>query len=77
VRVPVFDAAGAVMHRRGVTAAPGPYFLGLPWQHTRGSALLGWVGRDAAFLAGRIAAHAAMVAPMDALPDLARERVVP
>ena len=28
---------------RGVTAAPGLYFLGMPWQHTRGSALLGWV----------------------------------
>ena len=25
--------------------------LGLTWQHTRGSALLGWVGNDAAFLA--------------------------
>jgi putative flavoprotein involved in K+ transport len=77
VRVPVFDAAGAVVHRRGVTAAPGLYFLGLPWQHTRGSALLGWVGRDAAFLAGRIAAHAAMVGPMDAEPDLVRQSVTP
>jgi putative flavoprotein involved in K+ transport len=28
--------------------------LGLTWQHTRGSALLGWVGSDAAFLAGQI-----------------------
>jgi putative flavoprotein involved in K+ transport len=27
---------------------PGLYFLGLPWQHTRGSALLGFVGDDAA-----------------------------
>ena len=35
------------MHRRGVTASPGLYFLGLPWQHTRGSALLGWVKDDA------------------------------
>jgi putative flavoprotein involved in K+ transport len=77
VRVPVFDEGGAVVHRRGVTAAPGLYFLGLPWQHTRGSALLGWVGRDAAFLAGRIAAHAAMVGPMDAEPDLVRQSVTP
>jgi putative flavoprotein involved in K+ transport len=29
--------------------------LGLTWQHTRGSALLGWVRKDAAFLAGQIA----------------------
>jgi putative flavoprotein involved in K+ transport len=46
------------MHRRGVTATPGLYFLGLTWQHTRGSALLGWVKDDAEFIAARIAAHA-------------------
>ena len=49
---------GRVMHRRGVTDAPGLYFLGLPWQHTRGSALLGWVKDDAEFIAERIAEHA-------------------
>jgi len=43
-----------VRHRRGVTAAPGLYFLGLSWQHTRGSALLGWVQEDAEFIAQRI-----------------------
>jgi putative flavoprotein involved in K+ transport len=51
VRAPVFDETGRVVHRRGVTNAPGLYFLGLPWQHTRGSALLGWVKDDAAFIA--------------------------
>ena len=55
VKTPVFDDTGRVVHRRGVTAAPGLYFLGLPWQHTRGSALLGWVKDDAAFIAQRIA----------------------
>jgi putative flavoprotein involved in K+ transport len=58
VKAPVFDDAGHVMHRRGVTDAPGLYFLGLLWQHTRGSALLGWVKDDAAFIAERIAEHA-------------------
>jgi putative flavoprotein involved in K+ transport len=58
VQVPVFDDAGRLMHRRGVTATPGLYFLGLTWQHTRGSALLGWVKDDAEFIADRIAAHA-------------------
>jgi len=43
-----------------VTAVPGLYFLGLPWLHTRGSALLGWVNDDASYIAGRIAEHAAM-----------------
>jgi hypothetical protein len=39
-----------------VTDVPGHYFLGLTWQHTRGSALIGWVKEDAEFIAGRIAA---------------------
>ena len=34
------------------------FFLGLTWQHTRGSALLGWVKDDAEFIAERIAANA-------------------
>jgi putative flavoprotein involved in K+ transport len=58
VQVPVFDDAARLMHHRGVTAAPGLYFLGLTWQHTRGSALLGWVKDDAEFIAAGIAAHA-------------------
>jgi putative flavoprotein involved in K+ transport len=55
VQVPVFDDAAQLMHHRGVTSAPGLYFLGLTWQHTRGSALLGWVEDDARFIAERIA----------------------
>jgi putative flavoprotein involved in K+ transport len=55
VQVPVFDANGRVEHRRGVTAVPGLSFLGLPWQHTRGSALLGWVKDDAQYIASEIA----------------------
>jgi cation diffusion facilitator CzcD-associated flavoprotein CzcO len=42
---------------RGVTDVPGLYFLGRPWQHTRGSSLLGFVNDDAAYLADRIAAY--------------------
>lgn len=59
VDVPVFDADGRLIHRRGVTQAPGLYFLGMYWQHTRGSALLGWVKDDAEFIAGRIDASRA------------------
>jgi putative flavoprotein involved in K+ transport len=54
VDVPVFDDSGRLVHRRGVTASPGLYFLGLSWQHTRGSALLGWVKDDAEYIAQRI-----------------------
>jgi putative flavoprotein involved in K+ transport len=56
IDAPVFDAAGRVKHRRGVTDAPGLYFLGLSWQHTRGSALLGWVKDDAEYIAQQIGA---------------------
>jgi putative flavoprotein involved in K+ transport len=48
------DASGDLRHRRGVTDVPGLYFLGLSWQHTRGSALLGFVKDDAEFIADRI-----------------------
>jgi putative flavoprotein involved in K+ transport len=51
----VHDQQGHLLHTRGVTPSPGLYMLGLTWQHTRGSALLGWVGADAAFLAEQIA----------------------
>ncbi len=54
----VTDENGRVLHRRGVTAAPGLYFVGLPWQHTRGSALLGFVREDAEFIAQTIDASA-------------------
>jgi putative flavoprotein involved in K+ transport len=58
VQAPVFDDGGQVKHKRGVTELPGLYFLGLPWQHTRGSALLGWVKDDAEFIAQRISGFA-------------------
>ena len=54
VHVPVFDDAARLMHHRGVTCSPGLYFLGLTWQYTRGSALLGWVADDAEHIAGQI-----------------------
>lgn len=55
IDVPVFDQRGKPVHDRGITAINGLYFLGLPWLHTRGSALLGWVGRDAGYLSEKIA----------------------
>ncbi len=58
IHLPVRDGDGRLRHRRGVTDVPGLYFLGLAWQHTRGSALLGWVKDDAEFIAARIDAGA-------------------
>jgi putative flavoprotein involved in K+ transport len=54
----VKDEQGRIQHSRGLTASPGLYLLGMTWQHTRTSALLGWVTVDAAFLADRIASVA-------------------
>jgi putative flavoprotein involved in K+ transport len=59
IKLPVFDEDGRLRHRRGVTHVPGLYFLGLTWQYTRGSALIGWVQEDAEFIAERIAAYQA------------------
>jgi len=50
------DERGGIVHRRGVVDVAGLYFIGLTWQHTRGSALIGFVKDDAAFIAGRIEA---------------------
>jgi putative flavoprotein involved in K+ transport len=55
IDLPIADDRGALRHRRGIADVPGLYFLGLPWQHTRGSALLGWVKDDAEFIADEIA----------------------
>jgi putative flavoprotein involved in K+ transport len=57
IKLPIFDENGRLRHRRGVTHVSGLYFLGLTWQHTRGSALIGWVKDDAEFIAERIEAH--------------------
>ena len=56
INLPVVDADGRVRHRRGVTDQPGLYFLGLTWQHTRGSALLGFVSDDARYISQQVAA---------------------
>ena len=54
LRVGAFDGEGHPTHNRGVTAVPGLYFLGLPWQHTWGSGRFASVARDAEFLADQI-----------------------
>lgn len=55
IKVPgVLDPKGQPLHTRGVSPVKGIYFLGLPWQYRRSSALLGGVGLDAAYLIDRI-----------------------
>ena len=54
VELPVFDACGQPVHRRGITAAPGISFLGLAWLHKPTSSFLCGVGEDASYLAERM-----------------------
>lgn len=58
LQIPVFDGRGEPVHRRGVTAVPGAYFLGLPWLHTWGSGRFADVGLDAEHLFAHIEARA-------------------
>ena len=58
VKVPVFGEQGMPVHRRGVTVAPGLYFLGLPWLSKRTSSFICGVGDDAAYLVDRLVATA-------------------
>jgi putative flavoprotein involved in K+ transport len=55
VKLPVVDADGYPIQKRGVSAYPGLYFLGMPWLHSRRSGILFGVGDDAAYLATHIA----------------------
>jgi putative flavoprotein involved in K+ transport len=60
--VPVLDkTTGEIRQSRGVTDAPGLYVLGQRFQHYRSSNFIDGVGRDAAFLADRIAARLPLV----------------
>ncbi|MGB3772513.1 MAG: MSMEG_0569 family flavin-dependent oxidoreductase [Rhodococcus sp. (in: high G+C Gram-positive bacteria)] len=57
LEVGVFDGGGQPAHTRGVTAARGLYFLGLPWQNSWGSGRFAAIARDAEYLGDRIAAE--------------------
>ena len=48
------DGGGYPKNYRGVSNIEGLYFIGLPWMHTRGSATLGGVSKDASYLANVI-----------------------
>lgn len=58
VKLPVADADGYPIQKRGVAEYEGLYFLGMPWIHSRRSGILFGVGDDAAHLAAHIVARA-------------------
>ncbi len=56
VKFPVFDEDGYPVQKRGLTAQPGLFFVGLPWLHKQKSGLLAGVAEDAAHIAHSICA---------------------
>jgi putative flavoprotein involved in K+ transport len=58
IHLPVTDGERWPLHARGVsTAAPGLYFVGLPFQYAVTSPLIGGVGRDARYVVDRLVAR--------------------
>ena len=57
IKLPILDEDCQLRHRRGLTDVPRLYFIGLTWQHTRGSALIGFIKDDAEFIAEKIAEY--------------------
>ena len=62
IHLPIAGPDGWPRQTRGVvTDVPGLFFIGLPFMYAGASALLGGVGRDAAYLVDRMARQAAEV----------------
>jgi putative flavoprotein involved in K+ transport len=60
ITLPVLDPQGRPVHRRGAApAVPGLYFLGLPFQYSLSSSLLGGVDADAVWIADHMRRAAA------------------
>ncbi|WP_309492894.1 flavin-containing monooxygenase [Paenibacillus anseongensis] len=53
----IFNDKQMIIHERGTTSIPGLYFVGLPWQSSRGSSLIGWVHRDAKYISHMISQY--------------------
>lgn len=57
MEVNVFDDQGYPVHKRGITAEKGIYFLGLPNQSNRSSSFIWGVWHDAKYIADHIGIH--------------------
>jgi putative flavoprotein involved in K+ transport len=66
IALPIFGDDGEPIHERGLVATePGLYFVGLFFQSAATSSLVGGVGRDAAYIADRIAARVNAAATLE------------
>jgi putative flavoprotein involved in K+ transport len=57
LKLPVLDSRGEIVHRGGVTSAPGLYALGLVFMRRRRSSFIDGCARDADDLAPLVKAH--------------------
>jgi putative flavoprotein involved in K+ transport len=63
IDLPIFGEDGRPMHERGVvTAEPGLYFVGLPFQYSFASDVLPGVGRDAEYVVRQLVGRSGQVA---------------
>ncbi|MFY3790284.1 flavin-containing monooxygenase [Ureibacillus sp. MALMAid1270] len=53
----VFNEKGKIIQNRGISNLKGLYFIGLPWQYRRGSAILQGVGFDAKYIVEHLKTH--------------------
>ncbi len=70
LKVAACDDHGQPRHRRGVSAEPGVYFVGLPWLSRRGSAFIWGVWHDAKFVTDHIVKQRSYLAYEPATPPL-------
>ncbi len=56
IELPVLDASGRPLHRRGLTDFPGLAFVGMHWLHKRKSSLFIGVGEDAEHVVEQLSA---------------------
>jgi len=57
IHLPVTNADGMPIHKRGVSPVPGLYFIGFPWLSTRKSGIIYGVEEDARYIASVLGKH--------------------
>jgi len=68
VKLPIFDEFGYPVQKRGLTAYPGLYFVGLAWLYKHKSGLLFGVGEDAEYIAKDIGEKSSIIFPWTSSP---------
>jgi putative flavoprotein involved in K+ transport len=54
IHLPVLDGESQPIHKRGISAVPGLYFIGFPWLNSRKSGIIYGIAEDASYIANTI-----------------------